>query len=69
MMIEQPPMARDERALDAPLTLAGRVAGFALASAACAGLFWLLLSYPALIFAAPLIYMGVARVVRRDRRR
>jgi len=69
MMTDQPPMMRDERAFDAPLTLAGRVAGFALASAACAGLFWLLLSYPALIFAAPLVYMGVARVVRRDKGR
>jgi len=66
-MIERPSLTRDERLLDAPLTLTRWVAGFVLASAACAGLFWLLLSYPAFIFVAPLVYVGVASVARRTR--
>lgn len=66
-MIEQTSVARDERLLDAPLTLVRRTAAFALAGAGCAALFWLLLSYPALLFVAPLAYLGGASIVRRWR--
>ncbi len=66
-MIEQTSATRDERLLDAPLTLARRTGVFALAGAGCAALFWLLLSYPALLFVAPLAYLGGARIVRRRR--
>ncbi len=66
-MIEQTSVVRDERLLDAPLTLARRTAAFVLAGAGCAALFWLLLSYPALLFVAPLAYLGSASIVRRWR--